>query len=92
MQIFKREKAYSELVKAAKTLILCMGVKIMLARFLRIFLVTILLLGTYVTVVQASDGGGQSSDAGYAQTPIQTIVQIVITAIVLRILQQFDLP
>ena len=69
-----------------------MGVKIMLARFLRIFLVTVLLLGTtYVTVVQASDGGGKS-DAGYVQTPVQTIVQIAITAIALRMLQNFDLP
>lgn len=64
----------------------------MLSRFLRIFLVTSLLLGmTFATVVQASDGGGKS-EAGYAQTPVQTIVQIVITAIVLRILDYFDLP
>jgi len=65
----------------------------MLSRSLRIFLVTVLLLGTiYATVVQADEGEGGGEGEAYKETPVQVIVEIVITGITLKILNKFDLP
>ncbi|MBF2028572.1 MAG: hypothetical protein IGS48_17710 [Oscillatoriales cyanobacterium C42_A2020_001] len=63
----------------------------MLLKFLRTTLCTVLLLGTtHALVVQASAGG--QGDSAPSQSPVQVVVQIVLTAIVLRILGRFDLP
>jgi len=45
---------------------------------------------TFATVAQAQTGGGEGG--GNAQSPVQVIVQIILTAIVLRVLNAFDLP
>lgn len=64
----------------------------MLTKSLRLFVCTITLLGTtHLTVVQAQTAGG-GEGGGNLQTPVQVIVQIVLTAVVLRILAYFDLP
>jgi hypothetical protein len=63
----------------------------MFSKLIRFIILTLLLLGTvYTTVAQASGGGGEAG--GNAQTPVQVIVQLVATAAVLRILNQFNLP
>lgn len=51
---------------------------------------TLILLGTtFATVAQAQGGGG---DMAPSQTPVQVIVQIILTAIVLKVLDRFGLP
>jgi hypothetical protein len=58
-------------------------------KFFKLILCTFLLLATtHSMVAQAQVGEG----GGNAQSPVQVIVQIVITAIVLRVLNSFDLP
>lgn len=60
-------------------------------KFLRtLFLTALLFLTTHASVVQAQASSGEGG--GNLQTPVQVIVQIVLTAAVLRILAYFDLP
>jgi hypothetical protein len=67
------------------------GDKIMYLKPLRVIVIALLLLGTaYATVAQAGVGGGE--EGGNAQTPVQVIVQIAVTAMVLRGLKYFKLP
>ena len=61
----------------------------MALRSLKIACSTIVLL--LLSPVLAAYAGG-SEDGGNAQSPVQVIVQIVVTAIVLKILSWFDLP
>ncbi|MGA7935839.1 MAG: hypothetical protein WCA35_19970 [Kovacikia sp.] len=59
-------------------------------RVARTIPVTLLLLGTaFATVAQAQEGLGEVPPT---QTPVQVIVQIVVTAIVLNVLSRFNLP
>jgi hypothetical protein len=53
------------------------------------FFITFIMLITIAYPAIAADSGEASSNQ---QSPIQTIVQIAITAIVLRILRTFKLP
>jgi len=56
---------------------------------LKIVFYTILLLSTvYADIAQASGG----EEGGNAQSPVQVIVQIIITGIVLKGISYFDLP
>ncbi|MBW4474809.1 MAG: hypothetical protein KME45_31190 [Stenomitos rutilans HA7619-LM2] len=60
-------------------------------KFFRLALCTLLLFfTTHAMVAQAQAGGGEGG--GNAQSPIQVIVQIFVTAIVLGVLNFFDLP
>lgn len=60
-------------------------------KFLKIFLCALLLLGTtHALVAQAQSGGGEGYMAPVS--PVQVIVQIVVAAIVLRVLGYFNLP
>jgi type IV secretory pathway VirB2 component (pilin) len=57
-------------------------------RFTRTISLALFLLGTvFVTTAQA--GGGEEAPS---QTPFQVIVQIMATAIVLKVLERFGLP
>lgn len=58
----------------------------MLSRFKFFVLLLSFLSFSLPALAQAGEGGGN------AQTPIQVIVQIVVTAIILRILHTFNLP
>ncbi|MDX2098945.1 MAG: hypothetical protein SFW36_14305 [Leptolyngbyaceae cyanobacterium bins.59] len=61
----------------------------MYIKVLRVFLFSLLFLGTtFATVAYAQGGEG----GGNAQSPVQVIVQIVVTAIVIKILDRYDLP
>lgn len=58
----------------------------------RMILISLLLLGTTLaTVAQAQVGGGENAGS-LMQSPVQVMVQIVVSAIVLRVLNQFNLP
>ena len=60
-------------------------------KLLKIVLCTTLLLNAIPTsAVLAQAGGGEGG--GNAQTPVQVIVQIILTAIVLKVLAYYDLP
>lgn len=51
---------------------------------------SLFLLGTiFAQVAQAQAAGGENAPS---QTPVQVIVQIVLTAIVLNVLNRFNLP
>jgi hypothetical protein len=64
----------------------------MRGKFLKVFLVTALLLGTTcATGVQANEGENGGGEA-YVQTPVETIIQVVLTGIALKILDHFNLP
>lgn len=58
-------------------------------KVLTIILFTLLFSGTVFTTIARAEGG---EGGGNVQTPVQVIVQIIITAIALRILGKFDLP
>jgi hypothetical protein len=55
----------------------------------KLFIVFIIIFGI---VTPALAEGGSSESGGNQQSPVQVIVQIVITAIILRILSIFRLP
>lgn len=58
-------------------------------KFAQIFLCALIILTTlFADSAQASGG----ENGGNAQSPVQVIVQIVVTAITLKILEYFDLP
>ncbi len=62
----------------------------MKSKLLKIAVCTTLLLNTIYTSAALAGGGGEGG--GNAQTPVQVIVQIVVTAVVLKVLAYFDLP
>jgi hypothetical protein len=65
--------------------------KIVIFKFFRLVFCTLLLLfTTHSMVVQAQASGGEGG--GNVQSPVQVVVQIAVTAIVLRVLNSFDLP
>jgi len=57
-------------------------------RFLRIVFLAVLLLGTAFSAVALAQGGEMAP----TQSPVQVIVQIFVTAIILKVLNHFDLP
>jgi len=60
-------------------------------KFLKTAFFTILLLNTvYASTALAQASGGEGG--GNMQTPVQVIVQIVVTTVALKILASFDLP
>lgn len=61
------------------------------SKFSSLLFCTIFLLNlSYPTLAQESATG--SEGGGNAQSPIQVVVQIVVTAVVLKILSSFRLP
>lgn len=63
----------------------------MLSRFIKTASISLLFLGTtFALVAQAQVAGGEGG--GNAQSPVQVIVQVVAAAIVLKVLDYFDLP
>lgn len=63
----------------------------MFSKAIKTIFTTLLLFGTtFAVVAHAQTGGGEVG--GNAQSPVQVIVQIIATAIILRILYYFDLP
>jgi len=63
----------------------------MLSKFIKTASISLLFLGTtFALVAQAQVAGGEGG--GNAQSPVQVIVQVVAAAIVLKVLDYFDLP
>lgn len=63
----------------------------MLSKFIKTASIILLFLGTtFALVAQAQVAGGEGG--GNAQSPVQVIVQVVAAAIVLKVLDYFDLP